>query len=736
MTKNFYTWILKGGVLAAFIIPFFVFDNLLFPYITSKQIPFNILIEVLAIFWVALIVKYPDYRPKRNWITYGLLGFFLALTVSALVGVDFSMSFWGNIERMLGVFHLYHFLMLFLIIITVFRNELDWQLLIMALVISAGLEGLYAVSIYPTNNYGHLGNSSYTSGQMIFALFFAAYLMYKQKHIAARLGYGFLSIFMFIAFVNAGTRGAQVGLLAGVALIALMMAAMSKRKEIKIGSVSLVAVLVIGVSLIFSNANAGWVQSNKLFSRIAQINFQASTFQTRLISWKAAFKGIPEHPFFGTGYGNFAITFDKYLDPKFFTYEQTYFDHAHNNLVDILATVGIVGLIAYLLIFPGVIYYIYKAYKNGNISSFEFALFYGLLAAYFIQNIVLFDSFITYLALMVFLGLAYYVHFKNDMAVNNPNQGTTAREYLAWGVMGVLMLSITYNYNIRPWQMLIDSIGAQVAMAQTGDIVRTYDLYRAALSEGTILDRQSRSSFAQVVMQNSAALGKLDNAKTNEIYDYTIGELEKNLSLNPKDSFTHMLLSSLLSQAASVNAQQNNRQQASAYISMAQSEVDKAIASNPARPSNYYIKAQIAMSTGKRDEALTILKQAESLNPEYGEAVCQYARTLAAVKPKDKQVSSELDSCIDKNGAKYLDQNTVNDLLKRYEKASDTGRMIKIFEYVSSVQTTDGRVYASLAELYRRNGEIDKAISAARTAGDKDPSLRASAEQFIQKLQK
>ena len=115
MPQKFYTWVLKGGVLLAFIVPFFVFNDLLFPYITSKQLPFNILIEILSVFWFALIVKYPAYRPTKNYITYGMLAFFAALTISAIIGVDFNLSFFGDVERMLGVFGLFHFLMLYFI---------------------------------------------------------------------------------------------------------------------------------------------------------------------------------------------------------------------------------------------------------------------------------------------------------------------------------------------------------------------------------------------------------------------------------------------------------------------------------------------------------------------------------------------------------------------------------------------------------------------------------------------
>jgi O-antigen ligase/Flp pilus assembly protein TadD len=732
MTQKFYTWLLKIGVLLTFITPFFVFNNLLFPYITSKQFPFNLMIEAMMVLWVALIVKYPEYRPKKNVVTYGLLAFFLALTISALVGVDFNLSFFGNVERMLGVYHLYHFLALYFIVTTVFRTENDWLLLLGALVVSAGFEGIYATANFSVNNYGTLGNSSYISGQMIFGLFFALYLVYKHKNIGLRLLYGFLSIFMFTSFVNAGTRGAEAGLLVGVVVIGLVMALLNKNPKVKIYSLVPVVVVILLVVGIFTNKSASWVVNTKLFSRVSQISLETATLQTRIYSWKTAFKDLPNHPFFGTGYGNFAITFDKYLDPKFFSFEATYFDHAHNNLVDLMSTIGLVGLLAYLSIFPGVIFYFYRAYKAGRFTSFELAVVYGLLTAYFVQNIVLFDSFITYFALMIFFGLAYNVHFRGEFK-ESTDDWFNNQEMGALGVTFIVMCLLAWNYDIRPWKMLVRSIDAQIVMAQTRDISQAVDIYKEALSDQTVLNRQSRSSLLQMVMQAPDLMTKLDKVKAKQIYDYLISEGEKNLAYNPNDSFTHMLLGNVLVQAAGVMSQLGDQAAASQYSGMAMSEVEKAIATNPGRPSNYYAKAQIEMSRGQQAEALKTLEYAANLNPDYAEAACQYGRMLGFIK-KGKLADQKIEKCLDLGGAHYFDQTTINDLLKKYDKAKDYKRLVKLYEYISTVQPKDAQVWATLADLYKQAGDKPNAIIAANQAATLDQNLRAGADKFIEGL--
>ena len=121
MSEKSYLNILKIGVLASFAFLFFVFSSFLFPFITSKQIFFNILMEILLLVWLVFIYKYPKYRPKKSLLTWGIVAYFISIALSLVVSVDFNLSFWGDTERMLGFFHLFHFLILYFVIITVFR---------------------------------------------------------------------------------------------------------------------------------------------------------------------------------------------------------------------------------------------------------------------------------------------------------------------------------------------------------------------------------------------------------------------------------------------------------------------------------------------------------------------------------------------------------------------------------------------------------------------------------------
>src|SRR3989339_536464 len=127
------------------------------------------------------------------------------------------------------------------------------------------------------------------------------------------------------------------------------------------------------------------------------------TFQTRIISWKAGLKDFKAHPIIGVGHGNYAIIFDKYFTPDFYlqTRGETYFDRAHNNVVDIASTTGVFGISTYLFILLASAYYLIDGYRKKYIGLHDFVLVSCLIIAYFVQNLAVFDSFITYMLIMV-----------------------------------------------------------------------------------------------------------------------------------------------------------------------------------------------------------------------------------------------------------------------------------------------------------------------------------------------
>ncbi|RLC37764.1 hypothetical protein DRH27_03550, partial [Candidatus Falkowbacteria bacterium] len=525
MSQKLYLYILKYGAIASLITVFFTFKSLLFPFITSKQISFNILIEILFIFWIAFIVKYPEYRPKISYITFGLIAFLAAITLTCFTGVDFNLSFWGDVERMLGVFHVLHFLALYLIIITVFKSWEDWQIFLITSISIAVLVAIYGVA--GEHAYSTIGNTAYVSGYLIFNMYFCMLLFFRENNKGLRWIYILPIIIMWFGFDRAGTNGAFVGLGFSIMVVFFLYAILHKNVKVKIATAALLLISIIAVVGVLTNRDSEFVQNSRVLRPIRGIDVQKNTFQTRLISWRAGIKDFKNHPILGTGFGNFAVIFDKYFDPSFYDYTrgETYFDRAHNNVVDIASTSGLVGILTYLSIFLAAAYYLVRGYREEYFSKHEFIILSGLLTAYFVQNLAVFDSLVTYMGLMMTLGYIYWLIQEGETGMLDEiktkkkkfirpltsDRELENKEIYALFISGVILLTIMFQYNIKPLQMLVKTIDGQRALAQS-DIEKTIDEYKQALGYDTVLDRDSRTSLVRTIASNPNALKGLDKA--------------------------------------------------------------------------------------------------------------------------------------------------------------------------------------------------------------------------------
>ncbi|MBU0722484.1 O-antigen ligase family protein [Patescibacteria group bacterium] len=737
MSLKTYLNILKTGVYLSFISVFLVFKNLLFPYITSKQIFFNILVEVLMVFWLSLIIKYPAMRPKKSWITFGLAAFCMALFISSILGVDFNLSFWGDIERMLGLFHVAHFFLFYLIVITVFRSQRDWRNLFIVSVIAGVGICLYALLKIP---YSTIGNTAYVSGYAIFNLYFALILFFqrrdeeKTKHqdwLVSAL-YLAAAFIMFLVMSVTNTRGAYVGLSVSFLLFFILYVLYGQSKKVKIYSLAIFVLMVMLVALIFMFHTSKLISSMPILRTIARISSTQVTFQTRLISWKSALKDFPNHVMTGTGYGNFAITFDKYFDPTFYNYtsSETYFDRAHNNLVDIASTAGLISLLAYFSIFAAVFFYLFKGKKQGKISTNEFILLICLFIAYFIQNLVVFDSLATYICLMSVLGYVYWLNV-NEHETYPASKGLTNKDLAILAAAGIIILTITYQYNIKVWQMLTGTINGQIQFAK-GDIAAGAEEYKKALSLNTPLDRDSRSSLINAINSRQNELAALSGQQAKTIVDYAITLAEANVKLNPADSMMQMQLAQILNTAAVIN--HDDKSKFSFYSDRALEAIDKSIKASPGRVTIYFSKAQIYITRNDKDNAIKTLKYAVSLNEKYPESVCYLAKAAVYFK-QDAADFEHMNKCLDLGGANYLDQvEFIKATLNYYMKKNDQPRMLMLYERWTNLEPTNAKILVNMALLYAQAGEKDKAIAAADKVGALDPSLKSAAEEFIKKL--
>lgn len=757
MTANFYKRILQAGVILSLATVFLVFPTLLFPYITSKQLVFNILSEVLLLIWLVFIWKFPAYRPKKSLITWGLLAFFGALILSCFNSVDPLLSFWGDAERMLGVFHIAHFFILYLVMISVFRTKADWTILFQSSVIIATFVALRSFfgDVAANRAASTIGNTAYVSGYLIFNIYFAVLLFFKETDKAWRWLYALPVLIMLISFNNAHTSGAIIGLGVSVLLVIFLLGILHKSKKIKIAAWSFLIVAIALITFVFSNTDAAWFQNN---NRLKALTTQKTTFQTRLISWKAAAKDFKNHPLLGVGFGNYALVFDKYFDAKFYDYTrgETYFDRAHNNLIDLASTTGLVGLLAYLSIFVAVAFYLIKELRH-NPRQLEPLIIIGLFTAYFIQNLAVFDSLVTYVGLMI--SLAYVYHLNNSgegVAESDKNfpiyvSSTVALFslvliisksfsglFISYILLGVSLLAIylsfshddskevekkmpeftmltifalvflmlTSRFNIAPWQALSGTIDGYSQIAQ-GDVLGAIETYKQAFSHNTPLDRDGKTALVNSIISNPSIIYSLDPIKGQEVTDYIIGLAESNLNNNPQDSLMNLQLAQLYSVGASLKT--DNKAVLDNYYQRALGSVDKAIAASPQRIPVYFMKANILLSRKSYPEALATLNEAVRFNENFGETYCHLYKVYSLMGDA-KQVKINGDKCVDSTDLVALGlTKSYLELMNSYYEAKDFNHTLIMAKQLVIFQPDNSQAWGLLGQVYTEMGDLENA---------------------------
>jgi hypothetical protein len=352
-----------------------------------------------------------------------------------------------------------------------------------------------------------------------------------------------------------------------------------------------------------------------------------ATLNTRLISWKAAYLDFSNHPILGVGHGNYAAIFDKYFDPKFYDYSpgETYFDRAHNNIVDIVSTSGLLGLLAYLSIFVAVFYYLIKSYRQKKISSWQISVLSGLIVAYFVQNLAVFDSLVTYVSLFGLLGFVYYNYHQGEIVEPGAKKSALSdeKELALWAVMIILALIFIIRFNVRGFQMLSSTIiGYQYV--SSSDPVQGVEIYKQAFAKSIGYNRDSRGTLVNLISGNPQMLLSLPAEEAEEILSYAVDLALKNTDYNPGDSLMETQLAKIANIAARFNYKDIDK--FNEYSSISVSAIEAAISASPERFPLYSIKSDIYLTRGEKSEAVAALEKSLELKSNYFDAYCNLAK--------------------------------------------------------------------------------------------------------------
>ncbi len=776
--QKIYKRILQGLFFLALFSPLVVDRRIFFPYVTTSALFFRFVVEVLLGLWIVYALlesvipseaeeSVMRKRSKFNFLIPAVIFYLFALTLATIFSANPYLSFWGDAERMMGLFSILHFFALFFVGINIFETKNELKLLLNSFVVVSVIMCVYGIlqkfgftTIKPNIDriVATVGNSGIFAGYLVFGLFFSIYANIREwesestrmknanqrdlKSGATRIGlrvfYG-LSVFLHLAAIFlTGTRGAYLGVICGLAVVMSVIIVKLKNKKLKYGILlaGLFCVLIYGV--LFINQNKDFVKNNSYLYRITHFSLNDATLQMRLMSWKWGIEGFKEKPLLGYGLEQYAVPFDKNFEAKYYDYSPsvTYFDRAHNIVIELLATTGIIGLIAYIILLASLIYFIIK--MDGEDKLYK-AVFIGLVIAYFIQNLFIFDllpQMLGFMVLLVFVNNSFAGCENNSgqhVSDGTQNDAYSKRDRSAIYEIFILIIIIILGYGfvysskeliIKPYKALKDNVAGQIYFSIKKQ-EKGVEALKQSLSYKTFLDLDLRSAVANTILDYYVTTGAEDKNKKDNI-DYAISLYKEDLKYLPDDAYYNYKMAELLNFRFSIDLDEKIIDEANFYI-------NKAIAISPENIRTYYLLSENMLMAGKLDDAVKVAEKAVEMNKNFNESYWELTKTAYIVQDFDK-AKENLIKTIDmgyKIGAENMEGFAyLFDVGKSVENATE------YYELLIKNGTSNPLHYTTLANYLLQVGEKEKAITYALKAAELDPKFKDQVDKFVKQANK
>jgi hypothetical protein len=202
-------------------------------------------------------------------------------------------------------------------------------------------------------------------------------------------------------------RGATLGIIVMSITAFLAYLFFSEKKIIK-------TISLIGIFLVPALFSVGWVQLMNPNSLLHQ-KFVESASSTRFIFWNSAQKVMNEHPWLGYGPENYMIAFQQNFNPQIMITDnpkdvhsdETWTDRAHNIYYDTGVSGGYPAIVLYFLFIFSILYVLGKLQQNHKFSRLQISILAGLIIGYVFQNLFVFDSLHSLVALFVLAGIVF-----------------------------------------------------------------------------------------------------------------------------------------------------------------------------------------------------------------------------------------------------------------------------------------------------------------------------------------
>lgn len=655
--------LIKFLIYAIFFVPLVVLPNtFIFPFVVPKILWVRTLVEVMTgAYLLLLFINWKKYTPKFTWLNIALLIYLFSFAVSTFVGADYYHSLWDNYERMLGLFTVFHYIVFYFIATGILRDWLDWKWA-GRVFLFAGFLVMFIAWLQTQNpdlllNRGSdrvsstLGNPIYVGGYGVFLTFLAILLARKEKNSLWKIFYAIAGLFGFMAIFWSGTRGDLLGIVAAAIFSVISyIVVLKNHPKIRFSLVGLGVVGVIAISLLYNFKQTDFVKGLPAVGRAVNTSFEDVKNSPRWIAWQIAWQSFKEKPMFGWGPNNYFYAFNTHYNPKSlnYGYGETWFDNAHNIIMNTLAVQGGFGLVSYIGFFLAAFYSLILAYRKDKIDYHFMIIGGAFLVANFANKITVFEDATSYLYLMFWLALINSITNISPVAIvekNESSQIVTDKKIGVGSIVSVAVFTfiVVFIFNIQ--NATANQKNLKAVRSLSTDINGDLSVVKDALSFNSPHIDDIRSNIANAVFGTiSGSWQTMNKDKANEILKLTTENLEKNLVLHPLDIRNQLSLAQLYQLQALIN---NN----GSYLFKAENVLEDALSKSPRRQQIIYSLSGVKMQLNKFDESIKLVESAIKDNPKISES---YWRLAYVYKMNHQDAKAmEILKLAEKNGIKF-----------------------------------------------------------------------------------
>ncbi|MDO8498653.1 MAG: O-antigen ligase family protein [bacterium] len=639
----------------------------LFEY--NKMMLVYFLTLIIFTSWILKMLKSQSLIFKRTPLDIPLLFFLLANILSTIFSVDTHTSLWGYYSRSNGgLLSIISYTVLYYALVSNFGKEEVMKFLKAALLgglvvslyaipehfgISPScvfLTGQFSASCWVQNVqarvFATLGQPNWLAAYLGMLIFPALYFALTAKNTLTRTIYYSLSTIYYLAFTFTYSRGATLGVMAGLAVFLSAMA-LSTFKSLNLQTIQIrnqfwikpLAIILGGfllTNLLFGSSLTRFqlfLQSSKptvtqVVSGTQLESGGSESGQIRLIVWKGALEIFKHYPIFGSGVETFAYTYYNFRPTEHNLVSEWDFlyNKAHNEFLNYLATTGAVGFLSYLAVIITFLVWSWKQIMSSELKVKAGEGKYALFIQYPILTSAMLASYLSYHVQdffgfsVVIIAVFFYLFPAIAFITSESTKPLSLNFHLSPAMKNLLYSKITKTFIILfslwlGWTILqyyrADTIFARGEReSEAGNAGVSYNLLTDAVSLNSG-EPYYQSELAYAAAASATALAEQDATTSSQLKDQAATLTERVLTQNPKNvSYyrtavrTYYLLSTMDKNFTNKTLQ----------------VLDQTMALAPTDVKLPYNKALILEKSGQTEEAIILLKKALQLKPDYKEA--------------------------------------------------------------------------------------------------------------------